>query len=129
VFGQEPKVPLESKFVKKLFINATPELIRNIFNTSHAFISASNTEGLNMPPVEATLCGCPSVLQDGAFGELYINGMNCFHAQDEQEIYDFTEEILQNPCYREQFRKDMEERVKMHTWGNVIKNLIPFIKD
>ncbi len=57
--------------------NATADELRELFNACSIFIMPSVTEGLNRTPAEATLCGCPSVLCDGAKEELYFPNVNC----------------------------------------------------
>ena len=69
-------------YINKHYFNASREQIRHLFNQSRVFISTSNSEGLNLTPVEATLCGCPAVVCDGAIGELFIDGHTCYIAKE-----------------------------------------------
>lgn len=68
---------LMKKFSKGHFSNATPHHLREVFNQCSMFIMPSITEGLNRTPAEATLCGCQSILCDGAKDELYFPDANC----------------------------------------------------
>lgn len=96
------------------------------FNRAKVFVSASNSEGLNLTPIEATLCGCPSVVCDGAIGELFIDGKTCFIPETDGyfDIYNSAIEILADyPLYSAMFKKNMQDIVKQYTWDNVIKNI------
>jgi hypothetical protein len=100
--------------------------LREIFNMSSVFIMPSLSEGLSRTPIEATLCGCPSVLCDGALNEIYFPEQNCKWVEDKDSEMDFVEaaiDILSNDC-SDSFRLDMQQRVQPYTWKKTAKNLI-----
>ena len=109
----------------KHYFNANREQIRHLFNQSRVFISTSNSEGLNLTPVEATLCGCPAVICDGAIGELFIDGHTCYIAKegDYFDVLNCAIELLSDfDLYRELFRDNMRKIVKQYTWDNLLNN-------
>jgi len=68
--------------------------IRRIFSRSSAFIMPSISEGLNRTPIEATLCGCPSVICDGAIDDVFFNNKTCLIA--EKDNFDDLLEVILN---------------------------------
>jgi len=106
------------------YSNASKEQVNKLFNESKIFVNTSASEGLSRTPIEATLCGCPSVICDGAIGEIFFDGENCFVAKKD-DLFDITNqaiELLANiETYRKRFRNNMLEVTKDYTWDNLIK--------
>ncbi len=127
-FGTEEKYFSARKPINLIehYPNANREEIRSLFNRSKIFINPSVSEGLNLTPVEATLCGCPSIICDGAVDELFINGHTCFVAEkgDFNDIINNAVKVLSSDyaMYREVFRDNMKEIIKEYTWSNLITN-------
>jgi glycosyltransferase involved in cell wall biosynthesis len=98
--------------------------IREIFSKVSLFIMPSVTEGLNLTPIESTLCGCPAVICDGAIGEFFNHAETCYIAEKDnlQELVDYSKLILSNN-FNELFRQRMLEITKNYTWENVILNM------
>ncbi|MFM6994701.1 MAG: glycosyltransferase [Sediminibacterium sp.] len=119
-FGQKDNYSLakKPKGLVRHYENATSEQIREIFNICRCYLMPSSTEGINLTPIESTLCGCPAVISDGAINEVYFNGENCFVGSLEQNCV----EILKGD-YSERFENHMRETIKDMTWENVINNL------
>lgn len=108
----------------KHYPNANRGIITGLFNASKLFVNPSVSEGLNLTPIEATLCGCPSVIVDGAIGELFIDGVTCFVAKKDDyfEILNDAIEMLSDiDIYRVQFADNLREIVAEYTWENLIK--------
>jgi len=106
--------------------DASREQIRNIFNKSLIFVNPSNSEGLNLTPIEATLCGCPSVIVDGAIDEIFIDGVTCFisGSDDFFDVYNTSIELLSDlQACSKKFAENMRKIVDTYTWENVIKNI------
>jgi glycosyltransferase involved in cell wall biosynthesis len=106
--------------------NADRQGIREIFNSCKCFLMPSVSEGLNLTPIEATLCGCPSVICDGAIGEIFFNEQNCFVTPKDNTslMIGKVKEVIDNyDKYAEPFRANMAEIVKEHTWDKLITNL------
>lgn len=104
--------------------NANRAEVAGLFNLTKIFISTSVSEGLNLTPVEATLCGCPSVVCDGAIGELFIDGETCFVStkDDYFEILNDSIELLSDAdIYRCQFADNLREIIEDYTWDKLIK--------
>jgi glycosyltransferase involved in cell wall biosynthesis len=98
--------------------NAVPIELCQLFNACSVFIMPSITEGLNRTPAEATLCGCPSVLCDGAIGELYFGERNCHIAfrNDYEDTLAAAKWILSNPHLTTNWTADMQQRVAPYTF-------------
>ena len=108
----------------KHYQNATRTDVLNVFNASKMFIMPSVSEGLNLTPIEATLCGCPSIIVDGEIGEIFIDGVTCFVAKKDDyfEIENDAIEMLSNiDVYRVQFADNLREIIEDYTWDNLIK--------
>lgn len=104
--------------------NANRQIIVEIFNTCRCYLMPSISEGLNLTPFEATLCGCPSVIMDGAINEVYFDRSNCFVANDIEII---KARIVR--CMNEfqgispEFEKNMRDISGQHTIDSVIGKL------
>lgn len=111
--------------MNKHYRNANRKEVKNIFNQSKVFIMPSISEGLNLTPIEATLCGCPAVICDGAIGELFIDGETCFVANpdDNFDILNNSIELISNvdEC-RPLFRDNMRKLINNYTWDKLITN-------
>ncbi len=105
--------------------NATRDDIRYVFNICKCFVMPSVSEGLNLTPIEATLCGCPAVICDGAIGEIFTSTKNCVVVERDNRVAIKTaiSFVLDNPTLSELYRVNMEGVVKEHTWDKVIENL------
>jgi len=106
---------------------ANRDEIREIFNTCKCYIMPSVSEGLNLSPIESTLCGCPAVICDGAIDELFFDGKTCFVAIPESvtSILSKTETILSNfDKYSTKFRKELKPIVDSYNWETVVKNIM-----
>ncbi len=110
--------------------NADRGQVRNIFNDSLLFINPSYSEGLNLTPIEATLCGCPTIICDGA-DEMFIDGVTCFKASPDagyDELMDLAKELLTGiNLYADMFRNSMKEVVKDYTMPKLVDNFIKLI--
>lgn len=106
---------------------ANRDEIREIFNTCKCYVMPSISEGLNLSPVESTLCGCPAVICDGAIDELFFDGKTCFVAISDSvtSLLSKTEAVLSNfDKYSSKFRKEMKPLVDSYSWDTVVKNII-----
>lgn len=116
----------------KHYDTATPDQVREIFNSCQCFLMPSVTEGLNLTPIESTLCGCPAVICDGAIGEVFLDKTNCFvvPVNDTKRMTESCSHII-NKYKRisESFRTDMLARVSAMTWPKVFENLTKVIID
>ncbi len=85
----------------------------------------SVSEGLNLTPIEATLSGCPSVICDGAIGEIYANGINCLVAikDDANDIMLRVKHLMSTPNNSKWYKENMQKVVEQHTWDKVIEKL------
>jgi glycosyltransferase involved in cell wall biosynthesis len=85
----------------------------------------SVTEGLSLTPMEATLCGCPSVLCDGAIGDLYFDEQDCLVAKkdDIEDLYKKCKKILKND-FSDTFKRYLSDIVKKFTWEKTINNIL-----
>lgn len=112
------------KLVAK-FLNANSTTIREIFNKSSIFVMPSVSEGLNLTPLESTLCGCPSVICDGAFGDLFFDKETCLVAEkySMQSLLQKSKEILLNSNFSALFQENIEKLVPKYTWDKTIENI------
>jgi glycosyltransferase involved in cell wall biosynthesis len=100
-------------------------LLRGIFSNASVYIMPSVSEGCNKTPAEATLCGCASVLCDGALGELYDDGRTCLLARPD-DLDHFVQQaqiILEEPDCGALYRKNIQDIVKTWTFENVAKRI------
>jgi hypothetical protein len=109
----------------KHYADATPEEVAEVFNLCKCYLMPSITEGINLTPIESTLCGCPSIIVDGAIGEIFIDGTNCIVSKPEvKTLADEVVKVLSNyENLSSKFAFSMEEIVKNHTIESVIKNI------
>lgn len=110
----------------KHYSEANRDEIRDIFNNCVCFLMPSTTEGLNLTPIEATLCGCPSVICDGAINEVFYDLDNCLISNfNEIELEKKVVDIINNfEVYSIKFQKNMELTIKKFTYENLYKKLI-----
>ena len=111
----------------KHYPRATREQVREILNTCKCYFSPAVSEGLNLIPIEAALCGCPPVLSDGAIDEIFFNGENCIiiPKNDFGEAYKNIKMIIEsNEVYADGFKKDMQYTIKDFTWDDTIKKIM-----
>ena len=110
----------------KHYSNAKPADVKSIFNQAQCFLMPSITEGLNLTPIESTLCGCPAIICDGAINEIFYDNENCKIAKidNESQLINLATDIIQNfDSYSEPFMKNMQARVAENTWANVVTKL------
>lgn len=97
-----------------------------LFNSCKCFLMPSTSEGLNLTPIEATLCGCPSVLCDGAIDEIFFDELNCKIAEKLNEAQMIEKVVSIFPYFEEYskgYEKKMREVVAEFTWDKVINNI------
>jgi glycosyltransferase involved in cell wall biosynthesis len=117
---------IKPKGIKYTALNASRTDVRAVFNSCKAFLMPSVSEGLNLTPVESTLCGCPAVICDGAIDELFFDKQNCFVSERMDyngmagQIWDI---MLNYDQYAHPFEQNMREIVKDYNWDKVITNL------
>ena len=104
--------------------NATKSGVAEVFNQCKAYLMPSVSEGLNLTPIESTLCACPAVICDGAIGEIFTE-TNC--AIIEKNSLDFMEYQISGWMYTrghaEIFEKSMRETIKGYTWKNTVNKI------
>jgi len=127
-FGETNKYDdfVHPKGLIKHFPNANRNEVREIFNECSCFLMPSISEGLNLTPIESTLCGCPAIICDGAIDEIFLNTVNCFIVPSDDVIImsQTIIKILDNlNFYSNQFQIKMKDIVKNYTWDKVIHNL------
>jgi glycosyltransferase involved in cell wall biosynthesis len=112
------------KGLKAYYGNATKAGVADVFNQCKAYLMPSVSEGLNLTPIESTLCGCPSIIVDGAIGEIF-NDFNC-KIVDSDSIVNMEYMIaglMVNDRYSELFKANMQEVIKGYTWANVANKI------
>ena len=109
----------------KNYQDASSEQVRNIFNECCVFIMPSITEGLNLTPVESTLCGCPSVICDGAIDDLFFDGETCFIAEKNnfEDVLEKTKILLSNSTFSSVFRNNIANLLSKFTWEKTVLNI------
>lgn len=127
IFGSRSdfeKAKHPSKIISQC-LDATQDEIRQFFNECSIFIMPSISEGLNLTPIEAALCGCPSVICDGAFDDVFFDGKTCIVAkkQDEEDFFEKSKYLLRYPKLATEFRKNIEKIIKKFTWEKTISNI------
>lgn len=113
------------KGLVKHYSNATRTQVAEVFNQCKVYLMPSVSEGLNLTPIESTLCACPAVICDGALGEIFINIHNCTITEknnlDSIEL-GVSDTILFYDMYSH-FKQNMRNRIKGYTWSNVANKL------
>ena len=119
----------EDAYKPKMLTKHVPDAdigwIRAMFQQSSLFLMPSVTEGLNRTTAEATLCGCPAVLCDGAVGELYHHGGNCLIVPkyDQEALYEAGRAILCGDVDTSNWERDMRSCVEGRTADKVAANI------
>lgn len=111
-------------------VNANRDTIRKIFNQCKCFFMPSISEGLNLTPIESTLCGCPAVICDGAIDEIFFNEKNCIivNNNDDVEMKRNIINIITNfNKYSNKFRNEMKHIVNQHGNNDIIKNIVELL--
>lgn len=115
------------KGLKLHFSNASVQEVAAIFNVCKAYLMPSISEGLNLTPIEATLCGCPSVICDGAIGDIFFDKVNCHvSSSDVDSLYNHVKEVIGSDFHNKSFyyKKSMESIItEIGSWSNVADNL------
>jgi glycosyltransferase involved in cell wall biosynthesis len=118
------------KGLVRFYPDANRNDIVEVFNRSKCFMFPSVTEGLSLTPIESTLCGCPSVICDGAIGEIFFDDKNCMISEKDNkvELFNKTKKIIENyNHYSKLFQKNMEKVVNKHSWEAVIQEISKII--
>jgi len=105
--------------------DAKRETVIEIFNNCKCFLMPSVSEGLSLTPIEATLCGCVSVICDGAIGEIFF-GDNCIIAMPDDfvDISTCVTDAMTNfDAYSETFKTNMQSVVKNYTWNELLSKI------
>jgi len=106
--------------------NATKYGVAEVFNRCKAYLMPSISEGLNLTPIESTLCGCPAVIVDGAINEIFIDNINCITAK-KNDIFEMANELrLLIENYDSEsinMKFNMQETIKGYTWSNVANKI------
>ena len=106
--------------------NATKAGVADVFNQCKAYLMPSVSEGLNLTPIESTLCGCPAVICDGAINEIFIDNINCITAK-KNDIFEMANELrLLIENYDSEsinMKFNMQETIKGYTWSNVANKI------
>ena len=124
VFGRKPVGNIRMpKRCRMFFVDVSSEVLRRIFNMSDLYVMPSVTEGLNLTPIEAALCGCTSVYCDGA-NEIYDNIAGCYWSDPDLDS-------MLRYCQFSEDQFTLSEQAHSvavrHTWGGVMKNLEAFL--
>lgn len=117
---------IHPKGLVKHYSNANRDEIHDVFNICKCFLMPSISEGLNLTPIESTLCGCPAILCDGAIDEIFFNNKNCFvvSSNDKTMMIEKSKNVILNfDKYSDCFSHNMREVLKDFTWEKVIENL------
>jgi hypothetical protein len=110
----------------KHYLDATADQVCEVFNRCMCFLMPSTTEGINLTPIESALCGCPSVLVDGAIGEVFFDNQNCriVHKEKIQDMFTMVKDILDNyDTVSAKYQAHMTETIKDMTWDSVLTKL------
>ena len=106
--------------------NATKAGVADVFNQCKAYLMPSVSEGLNLTPIESTLCGCPAIIVDGAINEIFIDNINCITAK-KNDIFEMANELrLLIENYDSEsinMKFNMQETIKCYTWSNVANKI------
>ena len=104
--------------------NATKAGVADVFNQCKAYLMPSVSEGLNLTPIESTLCGCPAVIVDGAIYEIFYPYYNCMILREDKYAEMYIRSIIDNYEIKSyNFKYYMQKTIKGHTWSNVAKKI------
>ena len=87
----------------------------------------SVSEGLNLTPIEATLCGCPSIIVDGAIGEIFFGDNCCICMPDDvADLASCVVDVMVD-CdkFAALFKPNMQSVVNNYTWDKFLTKLEP----
>ena len=109
----------------KHYVNANRFEINEIFNICKCFLMPSISEGINLTPVESTMCGCPSIICDGAIGEVFFDRKNCIITEKDNILTmmkNVSDVITNFKQYSDSFYNEMKLIVEEHTIEKVNNN-------
>lgn len=118
------------KGLVKHYPNATRTQVAEVFNQCKTYLMPSVSEGLNLTPIESTLCGCPSIIVDGAIGEIFNHNKNIL-LNNKNDIFgmerSITNIINNYGGYSVIFKDEMQEVIKNYTWANTSEKLMKIL--
>lgn len=118
------------KGLVKHYPNATRTQVAEVFNQCKAYLMPSVSEGLNLTPIESTLCACPAVICDGAINEIFIENINCI-VVNKNDIWNMVGNIkmlIENyDSESHNMKMSMQETIKGYTWSNVANKLMELL--
>jgi glycosyltransferase involved in cell wall biosynthesis len=106
------------------YCNPSQEQLRELYNSSAIYISASLSEGWDLPLCEAILCGCVAVATDiNGHREYLQEGVNGFYCKpaSAESIVDRVEYVLTHPNAARALSETAHQTLKQYDWDSRVR--------
>jgi glycosyltransferase involved in cell wall biosynthesis len=101
--------------------------LRALYEQAACFVFPSMYEGFGIPPLEAMVCGCPTIAANAAsLPEVCGDAVLYFDPSDPDDIA-MTIRMAQEPARREELRQRGRERAASFTWSRASRALVAMI--
>ncbi|MCL4868560.1 MAG: glycosyltransferase family 4 protein [Anaerolineae bacterium] len=106
----------------RLFVRASRDDLRALFNLAEVFVFPSWIEGFGIPLVEAMTCGAPIIASDrGSIPEVAGEAGLIMDAEDDQTLRQYLLRLFEQPDERQRLRQLGLQRAPRYTWANAAK--------
>lgn len=103
----------------RLFVRASRDELRALFNMAAIFVFPSWIEGFGIPLVEAMTCGAPIIASDrGSIPEVVGEAGLIMDAEDDQKLREYLLCLFEQPEERQRLRQLGLQRAPIFTWAN-----------
>jgi len=130
------RLQCQIRMLNKDVINASPDECREFYNDISVWFAPTELEGLHIPPLEASLCGCAVVCSDtkrNGMMDYAVDGENCliYKARDLTGASCAVRRLLSDPGLCKNLNLSMVKTIKKRigTRKRNMKKLIRLLKE
>lgn len=104
------------------------EELKSYYSKALLFVYPSVYEGFGLPPLEALVMGCPSVVSDiEVFHEVFGNSVGYFNPYEVDDIAKCINHVINLPEYRKQLIDHSSSVINKYTWKASAISLLKII--